>query len=433
MKKLLDKTPRPIVVVRRKKSAQSHHSSGLWKIAYADFITSMMAFFLVMWLINITDDKAKDNIANYFNPIKLVKNSVGKKGLNQSHVSSNANTNSPKYKQNEGTDSNSAKEMKLAALKLQESTMLQDPFYAIDKLSSESLSQKNAPLDTPLDQQTFGEEQFLSNNLNQSNNQNTNSEVDKFISNLYQDSLQYQSNKSKDIAQNKKANPSSDDTSKEQPATKDINQNVADNVADNVGNNVDNNNDTKKSTTVTKPAYDPDGTAKITPKMAQELKYLFAKNKDASSPNVEIKAETQGLRIVLSDNKNFGLFDIGSSKPNAETVALLAKVAKTLNNKHVKLIINGHTDARPYRSHTYDNWQLSTSRAQMTYYMLVRGGLDKNMLDHIGGYADSELKNAKDPFGAENRRIEILVIPSDSNQKSIPDIKFDNLDKDQDS
>ena len=167
--------------------------------------------------------------------------------------------------------------------------------------------------------------------------------------------------------------------------------------------------------------------AKTSQKMAEELRYLFAKKESETSPNVEIKADQQGLRIVLSDNKDFGLFNVGSAKPNKETVKVLAQIAKTLNNKKIKLIINGHTDARPYRSHSYDNWQLSTSRAQMTYYMLLRGGLDKKLVDHIGGYADSQLQNTVDPYAAENRRIEILVLPNKASLNA--DINYDNLDK----
>ena len=61
-----------IVIVRRGHGNQDEgHHGGMWKIAFADFMTAMMAFFLVMWLINATDDKTKEELATYFNPIKL--------------------------------------------------------------------------------------------------------------------------------------------------------------------------------------------------------------------------------------------------------------------------------------------------------------------------------------------------------------------------
>ena len=56
------------------------------------------------------------------------------------------------------------------------------------------------------------------------------------------------------------------------------------------------------------------------------------------------------------------------------------------------LIVRGHTDGRPYRSGTYDNWRLSTARAHMAYYMLVRGGVDEKRFERVEGYADRSLR-----------------------------------------
>lgn len=57
----------PIIVKRIKKSSHGHHG-GAWKVAYADFVTAMMAFFLLMWLINTTTPEQKRGIADYFAP-----------------------------------------------------------------------------------------------------------------------------------------------------------------------------------------------------------------------------------------------------------------------------------------------------------------------------------------------------------------------------
>ena len=73
------------------------------------------------------------------------------------------------------------------------------------------------------------------------------------------------------------------------------------------------------------------------------------------------------------------------------------------------IVVRGHTDARPYKGTGYDNWRLSSARAQMAYYMLVRGGLDEKRVERIEGYADRRLKTPDKPEGAENRRIEILL------------------------
>jgi chemotaxis protein MotB len=66
-----DKKVQPIVVKRIKKAAHGHHG-GAWKIAYADFVTAMMAFFLLMWLLGSTTKGDLKGIADYFNtPLKV--------------------------------------------------------------------------------------------------------------------------------------------------------------------------------------------------------------------------------------------------------------------------------------------------------------------------------------------------------------------------
>jgi len=66
-----DDSQRPIIVRRIKKSAHGHHG-GAWKIAYADFVTAMMAFFLLMWLLGSTTKATREGIAEYFKtPLKV--------------------------------------------------------------------------------------------------------------------------------------------------------------------------------------------------------------------------------------------------------------------------------------------------------------------------------------------------------------------------
>lgn len=56
------------VIVKRKKVVAGGHHGGAWKVAYADFVTAMMAFFMLMWLLNATTEKQRKGIADYFNP-----------------------------------------------------------------------------------------------------------------------------------------------------------------------------------------------------------------------------------------------------------------------------------------------------------------------------------------------------------------------------
>ena len=58
----------PLIVIKRKKAGGHGHHGGAWKVAYADFVTAMMAFFLLLWLLNVTTEEQKNGIADYFTP-----------------------------------------------------------------------------------------------------------------------------------------------------------------------------------------------------------------------------------------------------------------------------------------------------------------------------------------------------------------------------
>ncbi|MDQ7080032.1 MAG: flagellar motor protein MotB [Paracoccaceae bacterium] len=60
--------PAPVIIKRKKVVSGDGHHGGAWKVAYADFVTAMMAFFLLMWLLNATTEKQRKGIADYFNP-----------------------------------------------------------------------------------------------------------------------------------------------------------------------------------------------------------------------------------------------------------------------------------------------------------------------------------------------------------------------------
>ena len=78
---MADKEHQELVIIKRHASYEEGHHGGAWKIAFADFMTAMMALFLVLWLISSTTDKTKHAVAQYFNPVKLVDMTTLKKGF----------------------------------------------------------------------------------------------------------------------------------------------------------------------------------------------------------------------------------------------------------------------------------------------------------------------------------------------------------------
>ncbi len=72
----------PIIIKRKKVVSGGGHHGGAWKVAYADFVTAMMAFFLLMWLLNATTEQQRKGLADYFSPtIPVVRLSGGGDGM----------------------------------------------------------------------------------------------------------------------------------------------------------------------------------------------------------------------------------------------------------------------------------------------------------------------------------------------------------------
>src|SRR5512135_3624465 len=70
-----------VIIKRIKKGGHGGHHGGAWKVAYADFVTAMMAFFLLMWLINTTSPEQKRGIADYFAPASVSETTSGSGGI----------------------------------------------------------------------------------------------------------------------------------------------------------------------------------------------------------------------------------------------------------------------------------------------------------------------------------------------------------------
>ena len=68
------------IVIRREEGGEHGHHGGAWKVAYADFVTAMMAFFLLMWLLNATTEEQRRGLADYFAPTNLLARSVSGSG-----------------------------------------------------------------------------------------------------------------------------------------------------------------------------------------------------------------------------------------------------------------------------------------------------------------------------------------------------------------
>jgi chemotaxis protein MotB len=414
-----------LVIIRRRGDAGVDAvKGGVWKIAFADFMTAMMCFFLVMWLINAANEETKQAVASYFNPIKLA--NLNTKGLRDPKVVEEGPASDSKAKGSPAPDQLHEPDPEATDPHAREEALFRDPYAVLAEIaggagesegrkspggSSEGGQAKSSGMD--------GGAAFR----------------DPF------DPAFWQESKAAEVA------PADDTTdaaaaaraaASEAPETPAEHAAGADGSADKAGTSV--NHPEEEGTATAGLGEDPappggteDSVAlqdhalapvEAAPQVAQadeagdeapselERQLAEALENQAESgprPNIEVKRSGEGVLISLTDDVSFGMFSVGSAEPSPEVVRIMARIAELLKTQPGDIVIRGHTDARPFRSDTYDNWRLSSARAQMAYYMLVHAGLDEKRVERIEGHADRHLKVPSDPEAAENRRIEILV------------------------
>ncbi len=138
---------------------------------------------------------------------------------------------------------------------------------------------------------------------------------------------------------------------------------------------------------------------------------------------IRLDMTSEGLRIQVVDDKNRPTFGLANARPEDYTRDILHEIAKSLNEVPNTVSISGHTDARPYSGgeRGYNNWDLSTDRANMAHRELVAGGLDPEKVIRIVGLGSTVPLNPADPDDPINRRISIVVM----NRKTEDNIRHD--------
>ncbi|MCX7900235.1 MAG: OmpA family protein, partial [Methylocystis sp.] len=158
------------------------------------------------------------------------------------------------------------------------------------------------------------------------------------------------------------------------------------------------------------PAAQEKGDARMT-QLKNDLDQIVLKEAQQGriAPRIELKKTEEGVLISLTDDANFSMFAVGSIEPRPQLVRIIGEIGKALARQKGEIEIGGHTDSRSYSSRKYDNWRLSSDRATIVNYMLVRGGLSAARVGKIVGHADHKLKMPNNPLAPINRRIEILL------------------------
>ena len=295
---------RPILIVKKIKKGGGHHG-GAWKVAYADFVTAMMAFFMVMWLIASVNKETRAAIFDYFKNPSMDQGKSPKAAPGQM-----------------GPGGASTSVINLRG--------------GLDARKSAS------PISTGLGTPTNG------------------SVIDRPNMKL----------------------PSADEARK----------------------------------------LAAEAERKKLESLMAELREAIGKSQ-ALAPfkdQLLLDITPEGLRIQIVDAQNRPMFDLGSSKLKSYSTDIMKALAPYLNSVPNHISLAGHTDTTPYVAvGGYNNWDLSTDRANAARRALEGGGLAPDKVSRVVGLSSSVLfdkENARSPI---NRRISIIVMTHEAEASAL--------------
>lgn len=413
-------TPNEIIIVKKRGGNHDGHHGGAWKIAYADFMTAMMAFFLVMWLVNASNDETRAAVASYFNPIRLTDNKPATRGLREldqsthgSVVGSNQSTTDgagfsagPESGGGEDPDSSTGKTAEYS-----DAEYFEKPYSILAEIALETGQQTNvsaageggASTAGPATGASGGEAyrdpfdpDFWSKAV----------EIKAGAEKEGEGSLQALANSGSREAIEEALAAGRQEEAEKQAALADASQEAS-------------NEQTEKVSVAQLAEQNKTGEAAATEPLTAELmkatKLREQIETSLTGKNVElgegmsVELAEGGLLISLTGELKGGMFNVGSAVPKRDMVLAMEEIGKLLSERDGNVSIRGHTDARPFVGTDEDNWTLSMARAHSAYFMLVRGGLAEERIEQVSGFADRRLKIKDQPFDDANRRIEILI------------------------
>jgi chemotaxis protein MotB len=383
----------------------------------------LMAFFLVMWLINATPQPSRESIASYFNPIKLADATPDKKGIRDPQRSESKGERS-RDEINERAVETPEAAAKGRTPRYDEAVLFRDPYAVLSEIAGREPGMPHRT-ETTLGERT------------QPGQKGGTAYRDPFDPIYWQVTPRAPTETEPPEGQTGRGPSAEDETAMsgdgEGPArpetTPDATGPAAPSpVAPNASATAEPPHETKSQPGPpsdrkgggTQPRTgrppgeaQPGGIAQTADgdeaQLQAAIEAAMKRDPGTLAPTIEVRKTDDGLLVSLTDNARFSMFASGSAEPQPELVAAIDRIAPLLGKRSGTVVIRGHTDNRPYRTASYDNWRLSTARAHMAYHMLIRGGLPEARIERVEGYADRQPRLPNDPAGAQNRRIEILL------------------------
>ena len=365
------KGPKGGVIVKKYEIIEGRHHGGAWKVAYADFVTAMMAFFLLMWLLNATTEDQRKGLADYFSPNNLM-----------SHASSG--TGEP----------------------FGGHTAFDQGALVSDRGSVEVVTGKRPTIDRTEDGDDLVYTEFHHARAGDGVGKGPVMD-DEEVDDIPQDKLL--GRKGSLPAPGPGGGSSIERQGQSEPRA----------AAAVLGAGVS----AVKAAADAAAKAAAEATAKVAAEQAHQEAVAFEQAAEQVKAAVHgdpalaglakqlaVDMTPDGLRIQILDEVKLPMFQTGSSAPNERARLLVQKILPALMKLHQPISIAGHTDAAPFPGPDRTNWELSAERANATRRLLTDAGFPESRVRSVIGDADRDPLLPADPLAAANRRIAILVL-----------------------
>lgn len=140
-------------------------------------------------------------------------------------------------------------------------------------------------------------------------------------------------------------------------------------------------------------------------KLRKEIETRLADVKE----QVLVETFEGGVRIQMMDSEGTPMFPLGSAEPTPTARRILRVITETVRDTENPVAIEGHTDALPYATNKYTNWELSTERASAARREMEAAGLEQTRLVRVAGFAATDPLIKENPYDPRNRRISVLL------------------------
>jgi chemotaxis protein MotB len=325
---------------------------GAWKVAYADFVTAMMAFFLLMWLLNATTEDQRKGLADYFSPTSVL--SHNSSGTGQPFGGRTAFSEGAMVSDLGAAQVTEGNHPQVDQVEEDESDVIAQPRPHRDDVASKQQDRQGQPASIAAGTQVVARDQPAS--------------AQSLRPNVMRGATT--------------AARQSD--AQRPPTDAEVRAEL----------------DRREKQTFEQAAAQIREAVRGDPELAELARQLA------------IDMTPEGLRIQILDDDRQPMFPLGSSIPNDRARLLLQKVAPVLARLTQDISIAGHTDAAPFAGPGRTNWELSAERANATRRLLVEAGLQESRIRSVTGNAERDPLVPTDPLAAANRRIAIVVLRS---------------------